>query len=120
MFNILRQIKDAVNQLENWNTSIISPDDYADSPDGMKTLAATSMLLEAIGEGIKKIDSRTKGTLLKLRPEIPWDDVKGMRDHIAHGYFDIDADIIFDVVKNDLRPLAEAIDYLLEYINEKQ
>lgn len=116
VLNILRQIKDAVCQLENWNDGIVSPDDYAASPDGMKTLAATSMLLEAIGEGIKKIDSRTKGTILKLRPEIPWDDVKGMRDHIAHGYFDIDADIIFDVVKNDLRPLADAVDYLIEYL----
>lgn len=116
VLNILRQIKDAVCQLENWNDGIVSQDDYAASPDGMKTLAATSMLLEAIGEGIKKIDSRTKGALLKLRPEIHWDDVKGMRDHIAHGYFDIDADIIFDVVKNDLRPLADAVDYLIEYL----
>ncbi len=120
VLNILRQIKDAVCQLENWNDGIVSPYDYAASPDGMKTLAATSMLLEAIGEGIKKIDSRTKGALLKLRPEIPWDDVKGMRDHIAHGYFDIDADIIFDVVKNDLRPLADAVDYLIEYQRGKQ
>lgn len=118
--NILRQIKDALSQLEDWNNGILSPEDYAVSPDGMKTLAATSMLLEAIGEGVKKIDSRTKGTLFKLRPEIPWDDVKGIRDHIAHGYFDIDSDIIFDVVKNDLHPLSKAIDYLLQYINEKQ
>ena len=50
VLNILRQIKDAVCQLENWNDGIVSPDDYAASPDGMKTLAATSMLLEAIGD----------------------------------------------------------------------
>ena len=43
-----------------------------------------------------------------------------MRDYIAHGYFDIDADIIFDVVKNDLRPLADAVDYLIEYLKRKQ
>ena len=33
----------------------------------------------------------------------------GIRDHIAHGYFYINADLIFDVVKNDLDDLREAI-----------
>lgn len=80
----------------------------------MKTLAATSMLLEAIGEGIKNIDRLSDGKLLCLLPEIPWDDVKGMRDHIAHGYFDIDAEIIFNVVKQDLKPLSKAILFLLD------
>ena len=30
---------------------------------------------------------------------MPWKQVMGIRDHIAHGYFDINADLIFDVVK---------------------
>ena len=38
------------------------------SPDGVKTLAADCMLIEAIGEGIKRIDERTKGLLLPTRP----------------------------------------------------
>ena len=33
----------------------------------------------------------------------------GIRDHIAHGYFDINADLVFDVVNNDLDALREAI-----------
>ena len=72
------------------------------------------MLLESIGEGFKKIDNKTQGTLLVLRPEIPWKDVMGMRNHIAHGYFDIDADIIFDVVKNHLAPLYDAVQFLIK------
>ena len=71
------------------------------------------MLLESIGEGFKKIDNKTQGTLLVLRPEIPWKDVMGMRNHIAHGYFDIDADIIFDVVKNHLSSLDDAVRFLV-------
>jgi uncharacterized protein with HEPN domain len=35
-----------------------------------------------------------------------------MRNHIAHGYFDINADLVWDVVKNDLPGLRSAIDYL--------
>ena len=111
---ILLQIQTALEQLQAWNSDISSSNDYTDSPDGMKTLAATSMLLESIGEGFKKIDNKTQGTLLVLRPEIPWKDVMGMRNHIAHGYFDIDADIIFDVVKNHLPPLYAAVQFLIE------
>lgn len=47
-------------------------------------------------------------------PEIPWADVIGMRNHIAHGYFDIDGDIVFDVVKNNLVDLLAATDYFIE------
>ena len=50
----LEQIRDAIRQLQQWNASIKSADDYALSPDSMKTLAATCMLIEAIGEGVKK------------------------------------------------------------------
>ena len=32
----------------------------------------------------------------------------GMRNQIAHGYFNIDAEIVFDTVKNDLEPLLQA------------
>lgn len=81
----------------------------------MKILAASCMLIEAIGEGIKKIDDITESKLLAVeRPEIPWADVIGMRNHIAHGYFDIDGDIVFDVVKNNLVDLLAATDYFIE------
>ena len=82
------------------------------SPEGAKTLAADCMLIEAIGEGFKRIDERTQGQLLTARPEI------GMRDHIAHGYFDINNNMVWDVVKNDLTPLRDAVDYFLEHLYE--
>lgn len=107
----LRQIRDAILQLKEWNKSLNSIDDLLTSPDGMKTLAADCMLIEAIGEGFKKVDTRTQHQLLPARPEIPWKQVMGMRNHIAHGYFDINADLVWDVIQNDLDPLLEAIDY---------
>lgn len=80
----------------------------------MKNLAASCMLIEAIGEGVKQIDKFTDSKLLIERPEIPWKDVIGIRNHIAHDYFDIDGDIVFDVVKNNLDSLQEAIEYFLK------
>lgn len=81
----------------------------------MKNLAASCMLIEAIGEGIKPVDKATEGKLLIERPEIPWKDVIGIRNHIAHGYFDIDGEMVLDVVKNDLDSLLEAVEFFINY-----
>lgn len=110
---LLVQIRTAIIQLKEWNNNVQSSDDYYCSPDGMKNLAASCMLIEAIGEGVKQIDKITDGKLLDKRPEIPWKDVIGIRNHIAHGYFDIDGDMVFDVIKNDLDSLLKAIEYFI-------
>lgn len=116
--DILHQIQEAIRNLQLWNESITDSNELLASPGGMKTLAADCMLIEAIGEGIKRVDERTKGQLLIKRPEIPWKAVKGMRDHIAHGYFDINTELVWDVVKNDLPALSDAINYLVDNIYE--
>ena len=108
-----QQIEESILLIQQWNTNVSSEDDYLCSPEGMKNLAATCMLIEAIGETIKKIDKRTNGTLLSQRPEIPWKQVMGMRDHIAHGYFNIDAELVFQTVKNNMNPLLDAVRYFL-------
>lgn len=109
----LLQIKKAIEQLQDWNKDIQNADDYYSTPEGMKNLAASCMLIEAIGEGVKQIDKLTQSRLLDERPEIPWQDVIGIRNHIAHGYFDIDGDIVLDVIKNNLDELLAAINYFI-------
>ena len=110
---LLVQIRTAIIQLKEWNNNVQSSDDYYCSPDGMKNLAASCMLIEAIGEGIKQVDKATEGKLLIKRPEIPWKDVIGIRNHIAHGYFDIDGEMVLDVVKNDLDSLLAAVEFFI-------
>ncbi len=112
--SIFQQIRAAIVQVIEWNKNIRSSEDYYVSSDGMKVLAASCMLIEAIGEGVKRIDDITQSKLLIERPDIPWADVIGIRNHIAHGYFDIDGDIVFDVVKNNLDDLLVAVDYFIE------
>ena len=109
----LLQIKKAIEQVQDWNKDILNVDDYYSTPEGMKNLAASCMLIEAIGEGVKQIDKLTQSRLLDERPEIPWQDVIGIRNHIAHGYFDIDGDIVLDVIKNNLDELLAAINYFI-------
>ena len=114
----LHQIREAIHNLEVWNGTITDINELLTSENGMKTLAADCMLIEAIGEGIKRIDERTNQQLLSARPEIPWKAVKGMRDHIAHGYFDINANFVWDVVKKDLPTVRDAINYFIEHLYE--
>lgn len=112
----LSQIKEAIQNLLEWNKGIEDMNILLQSPNGMQALAGNCMLIMAIAEGFKKIDKDTNEQLLVLRPEIPWKQVFGLRNRIAHGYFDIDIDVISDVINNDLKPLLDATNYFLEYL----
>ena len=119
ILGLFQQIEESILLLQQWNKDVNEVDDYLLTPEGMKNLAATCMIIEAIGESIKKIDKKTNGELLPLRTEIPWKRVMGMRDHIAHGYFDIDAEVVFQTVKNNLSPLLNAVRFFIAYIENK-
>lgn len=118
VLNALQNIERSITLLQEWGKGVETIDDYLLSPEGMKNLAASCMLIEAIGEAFKKIDKETNGSLLMLYPDIPWKAVKGIRDHIAHGYFDIDADIIYSTVKEDLDPLLKATLFFIGIVSE--
>ncbi|MCQ2211629.1 MAG: DUF86 domain-containing protein [Paludibacteraceae bacterium] len=115
---MLSQIDAAINEIQVWNKDVRNVDDYLSSLDGSRNLAATSMMLESIGEAVKKIDKLTNGELFLLKHEIPWKQIKGMRDHIAHGYFDIDVEMIWQVVNEELLPLQAAIKELITCLNQ--
>ena len=66
--NTLEQIRTAINQLQEWNAEVKSAEDYYLSSTGMQKLAASCMLIEAIGEGINQIDKLTKGEYTKRTP----------------------------------------------------
>ena len=87
--------------------------DFTDSPAGMEKLDAICMQLIAIGESLKNIDKITNSSLLPLYPEINWKGAKAMRDIISHHYFEIDAQIVFDVCKNKIKPLHDTISNIL-------
>lgn len=47
--------------------------------------------------------------------EIPWHQVFGLRNRIAYGYFDIDVDVISEVINEDLQPLMDATSFFIDY-----
>ena len=119
LLNMLANIKNSITTLYEWNKDVDVFKDLPKTVSGMKTLSADCMLIQAIGEEFKKIDKYTESKLLPLRPEIPWKQVKGMRDFIAHGYFDINIDMVEDVIKNDLKPLELAVDFFIDYLKKQ-
>lgn len=101
------------------NMVIRTPDDFLLTPEGREKLDAACMVIEAIGESFKNLDKITNNKLLPLYPSIEWKEVKGVRDVIAHHYFDIDANEIFSIINNDFDSLKDAIRFFKEVLTDK-
>jgi len=74
-----------------------------------RTYDAVVRNLEVIGEAAKHISDNLRGQM----PDIEWRKVASMRDIIAHVYFGIDNDILWDVVQNKIPRLVHSIDSFL-------
>lgn len=116
---LLIQIQNAISDLKECNKSVESKEDYFTSSEGSKQLLASCILMEAIGDGFKRIDMLTHSSLLSERDDISWKDVVGVRDYIAHDEA-IDGAIVFHAVKKDLNNLAEATEYFLKRLAESK
>lgn len=114
ILSLLRKIQQTVERILVNSEKINSPSYYLLTPEGMERLESTCMLLIARGEGVKGLDKLTEKKLFSQYPEIDWKGVMGMRDIIAHHYFDLDAEIVYDVIKNDLPKLKETLELIIE------
>ena len=109
VLDALENIEQSLNDILEWTKTVCSVDDFLTSPSGMILLNAVCMKLFAVGEEIKSIDKRTDRQLFLLYPAINWKEAMKMRDVIAHHYFEIDADIVFKTLQQDIPPLLRAI-----------
>ena len=71
---------------------------------------AVSMPIQQIGEPVKHLSA----PVIRDNPQIPWKQVKGMRDWFAHQYMKMDAAVIWTVAKEDMPELQELCRRLLE------
>ena len=76
-----------------------------------------SEVLEILGEDVKVLDKITKGELLTGYPEIYWSGVMKMRDKIAHHYFEMDAEVVFKTLKEDIPMMLPVIRRIMKDIN---
>ena len=117
VWDTLNKIELAISRLQERTAAIRSVNDFLLTPSGMEKLDAACMVLIAIGESIKNLDKLTDGHLLTTYPSIPWKRVMGMRDVIAHHYFDVDAEVVYGVIAKEIEPLKDAIAYFKEHID---
>ena len=61
--------------------------------------------LEIIGEAVKRISPEDRAGM----PGIEWAKIAGMRDWLAHAYFRVNADIVWDVIENKLPELEQSV-----------
>lgn len=78
-----------------------------------KTYDAVVRNLEIIGEAAKNISDE----LRKQLPDIKWRKAAGLRDMLAHVYFGIDDDILWDIVQNKVPQLSKAVNAFLKKKN---
>lgn len=102
----LTSILEAIEKIENYTKEFSTADDFYHDE---KSFDATMMQFVVIGEMISKLDESFK----KEHSNIPWQKIKGFRNIVTHNYFGIDADEIWDIIKNRIKPLKSEIEDLI-------
>ncbi len=75
-----------------------------------KTLHAITWDLLTIGEAARHVPADAAAS----HPEIPWAQMRGMRNHIVHGYDNIKVQIVWEVVTRDLPALVPHLERILK------
>jgi uncharacterized protein with HEPN domain len=81
----------------------------ADFLEDKRTQQAVILNLILIGEEATRI-LRDHEAFANQQPSVPWRSMKGMRNRIAHGYFDINLDVVWETVQSALPELIKQLD----------
>jgi len=113
VIELLSKMIEATEKVLYRSRNINSVDDFLENDETLTLLDSLCMQFIAIGEAVKKIDKLTDKKLLKNYPDIPWRDITGMRDILSHHYFDLNADVIFDVTTEYIPHLQTVLKEIL-------
>ena len=118
--HILRQIEKAIVLIQSRTSEIHSASDFLSSPQRVEKLDAVCMQFITIGESLKGLEKVTKNKLLITDPKVPWKKVMGLRDIIAHHYFDVDAEVIWWIIENELPTLLTSIQHFIIELSDSK
>jgi uncharacterized protein with HEPN domain len=102
----IKDILEAMRRIEEFITSLSFEEFQADD----KVKSAVVWKLVVIGEATKNIPAQIRDRY----PHIPWSSMARMRDRLAHGYFTVDDEIVWKVVKEELPALRPHIEEVYE------
>lgn len=102
---LLGEILEAVELLERYTKGLT----YQDFATDIEKQDAVIRRLEIIGEAVKGLPDELRSKY----PGVPWGDIAGTRDIMIHEYFRIDLELAWEMVQDDLPPLAAEVRSIL-------
>ena len=111
--DMLHQIAETLERTQRLFSTMVKPDDFCDSDEGRDKLDAISMRLLAVGEMLKNIDRKTNKLLLAKHGKIDWAGFMGLRDVIAHEYYNLNPDRLFAICSREIEPLLNTIKQMI-------
>ena len=105
----LEHIVEAIDRVTNYLKDI---QDLSGFQRDDRTRDAVVRNLEIIGEAANRIRA-TAPEYPALHPELPWIEMRGMRNKIIHNYFDVEWSIVWDTARDDLPALKRQVEMVL-------
>ena len=107
----LQHVLDAINTIEEYLMDVNEENFKATRllQDG------TIRQIEIIGEAVKYVSKDIR----KAYPDIPWQDIAGMRDKLIHHYFGVDIEKVWDTAQEDLPVLKEQVVKILKHYSRR-
>ncbi len=102
----LLHINDSIHQIEKYTAGY----SFKNSEEDKKTQDAVIRQLEIIGEAASNLESSYK----KSSANIPWREISDFRNVLAHEYWDVDLEIVWKAVQEDIKALKTALKPLIE------
>ena len=102
----IEDILDAIARIQTHTAGL----DFERFKRDAKTADAVNYLLLVIGEAAAHLPPDVS----RNYPEIPWAEIRDMRNVMAHGYFVISQEIVWQTIANDLPPLVEKLRRVLD------
>ena len=87
---------------------------YSEFVEDRRSQLAVLKLVEIVGEAASRLSAETK----ERSPDMPWREVVGMRNRLAHAYFAIDLRVVWETVKSDFPVLITQLEPLVPPENE--
>ena len=103
----LESILEAIDRIIEYTAGINTADDF---DNDHRNFDATMMNFVVIGEMVEKISDEFK----KKHSEVEWIKIKGFRNLVAHDYFGIDAEEVWQIIKNKIPALKSNIKLLVD------
>ena len=102
----LKDILDAIIKIEKYAKNV----SFSSFKEKGMRFDAILRNLEIIGEAVKNIPDEIR----EKDKNIEWKKIAGLRDILIHAYAEIDVEIVWDIVKNKLPELKEAVRIMLD------